>query len=72
MPQRAQLASSGVIAKFNIGTELRMAFGAALRASIARDSAQFDRIAILSQTEGPVMAAAVAVLRNLGTSGRAA
>jgi fructose-bisphosphate aldolase class II len=71
MAQRAQLAASGAVAKFNIGTELRMAFGAALRGSLARDPAQFDRIAILSQTEGPVMAATVAILRNLGASGRA-
>lgn len=72
MPQRAQLAASGQVAKFNIGTELRMAFGAALRGSLARDPAQFDRLTILSQTEGPVMSAAVAILRNLGASGRAA
>jgi fructose-bisphosphate aldolase class II len=72
MPQRAQLGASGHVAKFNIGTELRMAFGAALRGSLARDPAQFDRLTILSQTEGPVMAAAVAILRNLGASGRAA
>jgi fructose-bisphosphate aldolase class II len=70
-PQRAQLAASRAIAKFNIGTELRIAFGTALRHSIARDPAEFDRIAILSQIEGPVMAAAIAVLRNLGASGRA-
>lgn len=69
--QRAQLAASGRVAKFNIGTELRMAFGAALRESLARDPAEFDRIKLLSQTEGPVMAATVAILRNLGASGRA-
>lgn len=68
--QRAQLAAKSRIAKFNIGTELRMAFGAALRGALAQDPAQFDRIAILKQTELPVMQAARAVIRNLGASGR--
>ena len=68
---RAKLAGQTNVCKFNIGTELRMAFGAALRESLARDPAEFDRIKLLSQTEGPVMAATVAILRNLGASGRA-
>ncbi|HMO07583.1 MAG TPA: class II fructose-bisphosphate aldolase [Paracoccaceae bacterium] len=70
--QRAQLSAQSRIAKFNIGTELRMAFGAALREAVARDTARFDRIAILRETEGPVMQAARAVIRGLGASGRAA
>lgn len=69
--ERAALAATSRIAKFNIGTELRMAFGAALRAAVARDPARFDRIAILRETEAPVMAAARAVMRGLGASGRA-
>lgn len=68
--QRAVLAAGSRIAKFNIGTELRMAFGAALRAAVARDPARFDRIAILRDTEDPVMDAARAVFRGLGASGR--
>jgi fructose-bisphosphate aldolase class II len=68
--QRAQLAANSRIAKFNIGTELRMAFGLALRETLARDLAQFDRIAILKDTEAPLMTAARAVIRNLGASGR--
>jgi fructose-bisphosphate aldolase class II len=70
MDQRATLAAKSRIAKFNIGTELRMAFGAALRDSLARDPYQFDRIAILKETEGPVTSAARSVIRNLGASGR--
>ncbi len=35
--QRRRLARTTSISKFNIGTELRMAFGQALRASVARD-----------------------------------
>jgi fructose-bisphosphate aldolase, class II len=68
--QRADLAATSRIAKFNIGTELRMAFGAALRDAVARDPARFDRIAILKETEAPVMEAAGTVIRNLGASGR--
>jgi len=71
LAQRAVLAATSRIAKFNIGTELRMAFGAALRDSLARDVAQFDRIAILEATVEPVTEIARAVIRNLGTSGRA-
>ncbi len=71
LAERAALAATSRIAKFNIGTELRMAFGAALRAAVAHDPARFDRIAILRETEAPVMAAARAVIRGLGASGRA-
>jgi len=68
--QRARLAAISRIAKFNIGTELRMAFGAALREAVNRDPARFDRIEILRETEGPVTQACRAVLRNLGAAGR--
>lgn len=68
--QRADLAARSAICKFNIGTELRMAFGAALRQALDRDPAQFDRIAILKQTQGPVRDAARAVIRGMGASGR--
>lgn len=69
--QRAALAATSHIAKFNIGTELRMAFGTALRAAVNRDPSRFDRIAILRDTHASVFDAATAVLRNLGASGRA-
>ncbi len=68
--QRAALAARSRIAKFNIGTELRMAFGAALRAAVNADPARFDRVTILSETHDPVMEAARAIIRGLGTSGR--
>lgn len=69
--QRAALAATSYICKFNIGTELRMAFGSALRAAVARDPERFDRIDILRETEDPMTAAALAVIRNLGADGRA-
>ena len=69
--QRAALAAGSRIAKFNIGTELRMAFGNALRAAVNADPARFDRVAILKETHDPVLQAARAVIRGLGASGRA-
>ncbi len=42
-----------------------MAWGAALREAVARDPARFDRVAILSETEEPVTAAARGVIRTL-------
>ncbi|RMF37649.1 MAG: class II fructose-bisphosphate aldolase [Alphaproteobacteria bacterium] len=63
--QRRRLARGSTVCKFNIGTELRMAFGAALREAVNRDPDRFDRIAILSETEAPVMETTRRVLRNL-------
>lgn len=60
--QRARLARETSICKFNIGTELRMAFGAALRDAVNADPARFDRVAILKDTLDPVEAAARQVL----------
>lgn len=70
MEHRRALAATNVC-KVNIGTELRMAFGAALRDAVNRDPSRFDRVALLSETEGPVCAAARAAIRSLGASGRA-
>jgi len=71
MAQRASLAAGSRICKFNIGTELRMAFGAALRAAVEKDPARFDRVQILKETHEHVMAAARAVIQGLGAAGRA-
>ncbi len=68
--QRASLAGSSHICKYNIGTELRMAFGAALRASLDADTERFDRIAILGATHEPMVAATRQVLRSLGNQPR--
>lgn len=62
MAQRTSLARGSNICKFNIGTELRMVFGHALRAAINNNSAEFDRVAILKQTHDPVVLAARRVL----------
>ena len=63
--QRGRLAKTTNICKFNIGTELRMAFGAAMRDAVNSDPDRFDRVTILKETHDPVMTAARRVLRNL-------
>lgn len=64
MAQRQSLARGSKICKFNIGTELRMAFGAALRAAVARDDTRFDRVEILKDTHDPLVAATRRVLQG--------
>ena len=61
--QRRALARGSAICKFNIGTELRMAFGAALREAVNRDPARFDRVQILKETHEPLVAATRTVLQ---------
>ena len=61
--QRRELALGSKVCKFNIGTELRMAFGAALRKAVNADADRFDRVSILKETHDPVMIAAMDVLR---------
>lgn len=61
--QRRELALESKVCKFNIGTELRMAFGAALRKAVNADPDRFDRVSILKETHDPVVAAAMDVLR---------
>ncbi len=61
--QRSFLAKNSKICKFNIGTELRMAFGTALRKSLDTEPDQFDRVQILSQTHNPLVEATRKVLR---------
>lgn len=64
--QRSRLARETSICKFNIGTELRMAFGNALREAVNRDPERFDRVTILKETHDPVEAAARMVIRAFG------
>lgn len=62
---RRHLARHTSVCKFNIGTELRMAFGAALRRALAADPERFDRIALLKATEPDLTLAAREILRGL-------
>ena len=48
--QRRRLSRAHRVRKFNIGTELRLAFGTSLRAWLAENPKSFDRIEILRST----------------------
>ncbi|OSQ50672.1 class II fructose-bisphosphate aldolase [Marivita geojedonensis] len=61
--QRRRLAQGSSICKFNIGTELRMAFGAALREAVNSDPNRFDRVQILKDTHEPLVSATRTVLQ---------
>ena len=64
--QRTLLASQTSICKFNIGTELRVAFGIALRQAVASDPTRFDRVQILVDTIDPIQLVAQRVLSAFG------
>ncbi|MBY5934142.1 class II fructose-bisphosphate aldolase [Tateyamaria omphalii] len=63
--QRRKLATQTNICKFNIGTELRQAFGHALREAVNADPDRFDRVQILKDTHDPVVAATRTVLKTM-------
>jgi len=63
---RQNLAATSRVKKFNIGTELRMAFGQALRGSLADQPTEFDRIKLLEPTIRASRRAAEAILNELG------
>ena len=63
--QRKKLARETNICKYNIGTELRMAFGTAMRAAVNSYPDRFDRVEILRETHDPMVAAARQVLSAL-------
>jgi fructose-bisphosphate aldolase class II len=63
--QRTALARTSKVCKFNIGTELRMAFGHALREAVNSDATRFDRVSILKETHEPVVAATRTVLNAI-------
>lgn len=62
---RRRLAATSKVKKFNIGTELRMAFGAALRSTLTDHPSEFDRINLLRATIPASRDAAAAILREL-------
>ena len=63
---RRLLAHRHGVRKFNIGTELRQAFGAALRQSLADQPSSFDRIELLRPTIAAVRAAARDAIISIG------
>ena len=62
---RKRLAQESRVSKFNIGTELRMAFGNALRKSLTDNCDSFDRIRLLAPTVDAVKSATIEVIRAL-------
>ena len=62
---RQRLANTSRVKKFNIGTELRMAFGKDLRSVLADRPEEYDRIAILGATIPGSKALAKSILREL-------
>ena len=63
---RRMLAREHRVRKFNIGTELRQAFGASLRRSLARKPGSFDRIELLGPTIAAVREAARQAITGIG------
>ncbi len=64
--QRRRLATTTSVCKFNIGTELRMLFGQALRRAADAHPDRFDRIELLQETEQPIRDAARHIISSLG------
>ena len=62
--ERRWLATSTSVCKFNVGTELRQAFGAALRDVLAENTAMFDRNQILSALKPVLVKQTKAVLKT--------
>jgi fructose-bisphosphate aldolase, class II len=62
---RRALARQTTVCKFNIGTELRQAFGDALRQAVLADPDRFDRIQILKETVPSLVLAARRVIAGL-------
>ncbi|MGB8316331.1 MAG: class II fructose-bisphosphate aldolase [Aestuariivirga sp.] len=62
---RRTLAKEARVKKFNIGTELRMAFGKALRRAFSEKPTEFDRTALLASTMPELRLAAMHVMREL-------
>ena len=65
LKSRRRLARNSRVCKVNIGTELRMAFGQALRSSLANNPQGFDRISLLSPTISAVKAETVRIITDL-------
>ncbi|MGI9486933.1 MAG: class II fructose-bisphosphate aldolase [Geminicoccaceae bacterium] len=68
--QRKHLSATTAICKFNIGTELRQAFGHAVRKAVESDPDLFDRIEMLKSAEPNTEAVARTIMRALGATGR--
>ena len=66
---RRWLATQTKVCKFNVGTELRQAFGAALRDVLASDALLFDRNQILSAVKPALIEQTKTVLHSIHAKG---
>jgi fructose-bisphosphate aldolase class II len=62
---RRRLALETRVCKFNVGTELRMTFGSALRQAMAAAPDEFDRIKLLKPVIPEMRAVAARIIREL-------
>ena len=67
LSMRRTLVATSRVKKFNIGTELRLAFGASLRATLAGHPEEFDRIRILASTMPASRSSAKAIMQELAS-----
>ena len=67
---RHWLATQTKVCKFNVGTELRQAFGTALRNVLASDPYLFDRNQILSAVEPVLLRQTRRIIENISGQGR--
>jgi len=63
---RRKIAKTTNVAKFNIGTELRVIFGKSLRVNILKDKEVFDRLKLLKPTIKEIKKYAMKVILNIG------
>ena len=63
---RRKIAKTTNVAKFNIGTELRLIFGNSLRANILKNKGIFDRLKILKPTIKEIKKVTMKVILNIG------
>jgi fructose-bisphosphate aldolase class II len=64
--QDIQRLARARVAKFNIGTRLRQAFGSGLRDTLSRHPGRFDRLEIMAEVMPVVSAEAMRIMRLLG------
>ena len=64
--QRKKLAKNTNVAKFNIGTEIRMMFGNSLRKNLKNNPKFFDRLKILDPTIKDLVKVTKKVIKEIG------
>ena len=63
---RKKLARNSNVAKFNIGTELRMLFGNTIRKNILRNKKMYDRVELLKPTIKEMKKLSKKIISNIG------